>query len=308
LHADETTVQVLREPGRAAGTKSFEWLYRTSGCTKRPVVIFEYQETRKQDHPRNFLKDFEGYLHTDGYGTYHNLPDSITVVGCFAHCRRYWEKLYETVAKDKRNGSIAERGLVYCNLLFVLEDEYRGLEPEERYEQRLKYSKPVSDDFFDWVGSLSALPKSLLGEAVHYTLTQRKYLENINLDGRLELSNNRAERSLRPFVQGRKQWLFSCTPNGAESSSIFYSIIETAKENHLNPYQYVKFLLETLPTANTSGLETLLPWSDNLPEYCRVPVKNIPAKPVKPKYAKNKGPLHLALLKLRNKYGDSTEV
>jgi len=301
-HADETTVQVLHEPGREAKTKSFEWLYRTSRYSKRQIVIFEYQETRNQDHPREFLKNFKGYLHTDGYQAYHGLPPDIIVVGCWSHCRRYWEKLYESIPKDKRDGSNAERGLVYCNLLFAFEDEFRDLEPEERYERRLKYSKPVSDDFFEWADSLSALPESLLGKAIHYSMSQRPYLENIYLDGRLELSNNRAERALRNFVQGRKQWLFSCTPNGAESSSIYYSIIETAKENHLNPFQYIKYLLERLPSSNTGNLESLLPWSDSLPDICRVPVKASNVKPEKPKYSGKAGPLHQALLKLRERY------
>ena len=301
-HADETTVQVLMEPDRAAQTKSYEWLYRTGKYAQHPIVIYEYQETRNQEHPKAFLKDFKGYLHTDGYQVYHNLPTDIIVVGCWAHCRRYWEKLYETIAKDKRNGSNAERGLVYCNLLFYYEDEFRDLDPEERYEKRLLYSKPVSDEFFDWVGSLNALPKSLLGEAVHYSLSQRQYLENVYLDGRLELSNNLAERSIKPFVQGRKQWLFSFTPNGAESSSIFYSIIETAKENQLNPFQYIKFLLEKLPEAKTSDLNDYLPWSTNLPDYCRVPPKKSNIKPEKPKYHRKSGPLHHALLRLREKF------
>jgi len=303
LHADETSIQVLREPGRAPQTKSFEWLYRTSGHSRHAIVIFEYKETRKQDWPKAFLKDFNGYLHTDGYQAYHNLPAGIIVAGCFAHCRRYWEKLYETVSKDKRDGSIAERGLVYINLLFAFEDEYRDLTPEERYEKRLKYSKPVSDDFFEWVGTLRALPKSLLGEAVHYSLAQRPYLENVYLDGRLELSNNRAERSIRPFVQGRKQWLFSNTVSGAESSSILYSIIETAKENNLHPFHYIKYLLEILPNATTSDLESLLPWSETLPDCCRVPVKENRTEPKKRR--NDKGPLHQALIKLRKKYSDN---
>lgn len=303
LHADETTVQVLQELGRAAQTKSFEWLYRTSGYSKYAVVIFEYQETRKQEHPRNFLQGFNGFIHTDGYQAYHNLPPGIIVVGCWSHCRRYWEKLYETVANEKRDGSIAERGLVYCNLMFALEDEFRNLKPEERHQKRLEHSKPVSDDFFQWVGSLNALPKSLLGEAVTYTLSQRVYLENVYLDGRLELSNNRAERSIKPFVQGRKQWLFSCTPNGAEASSIFYSIIETAKENALNPYQYVKFLLEQLPSRKTSdSLEDLLPWSACLPDVCRVPAKTSNIQPQMQRSPKSKGPLHQALLRMREKF------
>jgi len=225
-------------------------------------------------------------------------------VGCWAHARRYWEKLYETLNEPDREGSLAERGLVYINLLFAFEDEFRDLSPDDRYISRLKYSKPVSDDFFEWVGSITALPKSLLGEAVHYSLAQREYLENVYLDGRLELSNNRAERSIKPFVQGRKVWLFSNTPNGAMSSSIYYSIVETAKENGLNPYQYIKYLLETLPTAKTSDLERLLPWSESLPDHCRVPVKASNIKPDRPKYSSKNGPLHLALQKLRARYQD----
>ena len=173
----------------------------------------------------------------------------------------------------KRSGSNAERGLVYINLTFVLEDEFKDLSPEERYQKRLEYNKPVTDEFFSWVGSLTALPKSLLGEAVHYSLSQRVYLENVYLDGRLEWSNNRAERSIKPYVQGRKQWLFANTPNGAESSSIIYSIIETAKENHLHPFHYLKYLLENLPNTTSSKMEGLLPWSDTLPDHCRMPKK-----------------------------------
>jgi transposase/uncharacterized coiled-coil protein SlyX len=303
MHADETTVQILHEPERSAKTKSYEWLYRTSGSSKHPVVIFEYKETRQQDNPIAFLKDFKGYLHTDGYQAYHNLPPDIIVVGCWAHARRYWEKLYETISGEKdKDGSDAERGLVYINLLFMFENEFRNLAPEERYEKRLEYSKPVSDDFFDWVGTIKPLPKSLLNEAVYYSLSQRKYLENIYLDGRLELSNNRAERSIRPFVQGRKQWLFSCTPNGAEASSIYYSIIETAKENNLNPFQYIKYILERLPSAKSSDLEALLPWSKSLPDYCRIPVKASNVKPDSPIFISKKGSLYQSLLKLREKY------
>ena len=300
LHADETTVQVLHEPGREPQTKSYEWLYRTSGCSEHNIVIYEYRETRCQKHAQAFLnKNFKGYLHTDGYQAYHNLSQDIIVVGCWAHCRRYWEKLYEIVPASKRNGSNAERGLVYINLLFAFEEEFHDLKPEERYKKRLKYSKPVSDEFFEWVGSLQALPKSLFGEAIHYSLAQRGYLENVYLDGRLEIDNNRAERSIKPFVQGRKQWLFSCTPNGAEASSIIYSIIETAKENNLHPFHYIKYLLEILPNANTGDLESLLPWSETLPDCCRAPVK-VNQKPKKRK--KDKGPLHEALIRLREKF------
>jgi hypothetical protein len=286
----------LHEPGRAAQTKSSEWLYRTSGFTETPVVIYEYKETRKQDNPQAFLKGFKGYLHCDGYQAYHDLPPDIVIVGCWSHARRYWEKLYVSIAEDKRGGSNAELGLAYTSLLFALEEGYRNMEPEKRLEMRLKFSKRVTDRFFAWVEGLKALPKSLLGDAVHYSLSQRKYLENIYLDGRLELSNNRAERSINPFVQGRKQWLFSDTPNGAEASSVIYSLIETAKENNLHPFHYLKYLLEKIPNVKSSQLEMLLPWSRSLPDSCRIPGINQNKREKPKKLNKN---LSLAVDKLR---------
>ena len=305
LHCDETPVQVLHEPGREAKSKSYEWLYRTSGYSEHKIVIYDYQETREYKHPKGFLKDFKGFVHSDGYEAYHDLSPNIINVGCWAHARRYWMNLYESIPEVSREGSIAERGLVYINLLFAFEDEFYDLDPEERFKKRLKYSKPVSDEFFDWVGTINALPKSLLGKAVHFALAQRVYLENVYLDGRLELSNNRAERAIKPFVQGRKQWLFSNTPNGAEASSIIYSIIETAKENNLHPFHYIKYLLETLPNIKTSELETLLPWSSSLPDCCRAPVKvAMDKRPAR----KNKGPLHNALVKLRERFRRSQET
>ena len=306
-HADETTTQVLKEPGRDATTKSHEWVYRSGRCSPHPVVIYNYQETREHRHPKEFLKGFSGYLHTDGYEAYHNLPPGIIVVGCHAHARRYWFDAYEAVAKDKRDGSIAERGLVYFNLLFAFEDEFRDSTPDERYKKRLEYSKPLLEDYYNWITSLSALPKSLLGKAIHYSLSQREYLENFFLDGRLEISNNAAERSVRPYVSGRKQWLFSDTPAGAESSSVFYSIIETAKENSLNPFEYVKYLLEKLPSAKSSELDSFLPWSDSLPDKCRTPHKTPNSNGKRKKHHYNStGSLHRALYQLRKKYCDNS--
>lgn len=270
LHSDETPVQVLHEPGRAATQKSYEWVYRTSGCSRHNIVIYDYKQTRKQEHPREFLKDFTGFLHTDGYQVYHNLPPKIVVVGCWSHARRPWENLWKTLPEEKRAGSDAETGLAYINALFKFEREFAKLTPEERYEKRLEKSKPISDAFFAWAQSLGALPKSPLGQAVHYALSQRQYLENVFLDGRLELSNNRCERSVKPFVQGRKLWLFSNTPDGAQASSVMYSIIETAKENGLHPFYYVKFLLESLSNPTTDNMEALLPWSQALPVWCRI--------------------------------------
>ena len=272
LHADETTVQVLREPNRRAQTKSYEWVYRTSGGAGRKIVIYVYKETREWKHPKDFLKSFSGYLHADGYEGYHDLHDGIIVVGCWAHARREWENIWKTIPDAKREGSDAETGLLYINALFKLERKFAKLKltPGQRHEARLKESKPISDAYFAWAENLGALPKSPLGKAVGYSRNQRIYLENVFLDGNLELSNNRCERSVKPFVMGRKAWLFSNTPDGAEASSVMYSIIETAKENGLHPFYYIKFLLETLPNMNTGGnIDDLLPWSDCLPDWCR---------------------------------------
>jgi transposase len=304
LHSDSTSVQVLHEPQREAQAKSTEWLYRSGIFSEHPVVIYIYREGQKQDHPSIFLKNYKGHLHCDGEQGYHKLSPDIIVAGCWSHCRRYFEKAYEALPKNKRDGTDAELGLVYCNLMFWLEYEYRSLQPDEILEKRLKFSKLVSNDFFKWAGSLEVVPKSLLGQAAHYALAQREYLENVYRDGRLELSNNLAERSIKAFVQGRKAWIFSNTPNGAESSSIFYSIIETARANNLHPREYLQYLLEKLPTTEHSDMQTLLPWSESLPDYCRVPVKSSNKKPEKPKYFTAKGSLHLALLKLREKYID----
>jgi len=210
-------------------------------------------------------------LHTDGYQSYHNLPPDIIVVGCWAHARRPWEKILKNIPKEKWKGTDAYRGLAYINALFDLERKFKVISPDERYKKRLEQSKPIADDFFAWADSLGALPKSLLGDAVHYVLSQQKYLENVFLDGRLEISNNRAERSVKSFVIGRKAWLFSNTPNGANASSIMYSIIETAKENGLHPFNYIKFLLEELPGIGTLDIDKFLPWSDSLPDCCRTP-------------------------------------
>lgn len=204
LHADETVVQVLQESGREAKTKSYEWLYRTGLHARHKIALYEYQKTRSQEHPKAFLKDYKGLLHTDGYQVYHSLPEEITVVGCWAHVRRKFEQIVKNMSKGKRKDSAAQTALDYIGALFALEKQFADLTPEMRMTTRLEKSKPVSDAFFAWAADLSVLPKSPLGDAVGYALSQKKYLENIYLDGRAELTNNRAERSIKPFVMGRK--------------------------------------------------------------------------------------------------------
>ena len=174
-------------------------------------------------------------------------------------------------AEEKPN-SLAQTGLEYCDKLFALERDFATLLPEERFIKRLELSKPVTDAFFTWAANLPALPKSQLGKALHYALEQKPLLENFYKDGRLEISNNSAERSIKPFVIGRKNWLFSCTPKGADASAVIYSIIETAKANNIKPLNYLNYILETMPTLPSQDkYDALLPRSSELPESCRLP-------------------------------------
>jgi len=273
LHADETTVQVLHEPEKSAQSKSYMWLYRTSGDTKHPIVLYDYQASRSGKHPVDFLRSFKGYLHTDGYAEYHRkLPESIIVVGCWAHCRRKFDEALTALSEKDRAGSDSLRGKQFCDRLFSLEQTYADFPPDDNFNTRrlarVEHSKPVMDEFFAWTQITSeqiGVPKSLLGEALRYALNQRRWLEHVLLDGRLELSNNRAERSLKPFVIGRKNWLFSNTPKGADASAMLYSIIETAKENSLNPFEYLTALFRKAPNLHSlDDVDSLLPWNLSL--------------------------------------------
>jgi transposase len=272
LHADETVLQVLREPGRASRTNSYMWLYMTGVFAAISIALYEYQETRSSSHPRRFLEKFRGYLHCDGYQGYHSLPASIKVVGCLAHARRKFDEAVKSAPPDGQAASQSQKGLDFCNELFAIERRYarEGLSPQERFEARLHHSKTVSDALFAWAGTANALPKSALGRALHYLFEQRPYLENVYRDGRLELSNNRAERGIKPFVIGRKNWMFSASPKGARASSVIYSIIETAKMNRLKPFEYLKYIFETMPNISPAKYGDLLPWSEFLPEHCKL--------------------------------------
>lgn len=268
LHADETVLQVLQEPGKKANTNSYEWLYRTSGCAEHPIVLYEYQPTRSSSHPKRFLEGFSGYLHTDGYAGYHNLQN-ITVVGCWAHARRKFDEALKAAAPEYRKGSNAEKGLDYCNRLFELERGFAELTADARQKKRQELSLPLAEEFLSWAHSFANTTKSPFKTAVEYLIGQWLYLKNVFPDGRLELSNNRAERSIKPFVIGRKNWLFSNSQKGATSSSVIYSIIETAKENGLKPFEYLKFLFETLPNCTMAKVDELLPWSEPVQERCK---------------------------------------
>jgi hypothetical protein len=271
LHADETTLQVLKEPGKSAQSKSYMWLYRTSGDSKNPIVLYEYQPDRRAKHPKEFLKEFKGYLHTDGYNGYHDLPENIVVVGCWAHARRKFDEALKALPKNDRKDAKSAIGKRFCDKLFALERDFAELSADERFQKRQELSKPVLDEFWAWIQKHNSDMKTGFGNAVRYALSQKKYLMNYLLDGRLEISNNRAERSIKPFVIDRKNFLFCNTPRGAKASAVMFSIIETAKENGLNPFAYLTYIFKNAPNwnirNNADALAGLLPWF--VPDSCK---------------------------------------
>jgi hypothetical protein len=278
IHADETTMQVLAEKGKKPTSKSYMWLY-SSGRYGKGIFLYEYQSSRAKKHPKTFLKEFKGYLQTDGYPGY-NAVEDVTLVGCFAHARRGFTDALKALPKDaKGSRTVASEGLEFCNKLFNIEKAIKDKSYKERYETRLEKSKPILKAFLSWLNTKErqVLPKSSLGKAIKYCLNQWPKLEAFMLDGKLEISNNRAERAIKPFVIGRKNFLFSKSPKGAMASSIVYSIVETAKANGLNTFYYLNYLFEKLPNIdieNMDQLDELLPWSNSIPEECKVTNKD----------------------------------
>jgi len=275
LYADETPLQVLNEQNREAKQKSYMWLYRT-GREGPPIVLYDYQTTRASKHPKRFLEGAKGFIHVDGYSGYNDLAN-ITLVGCLAHARRKFTDIIKALSSDNKQ-TAAHKGLDFCDHLYEVEKKIKDLSNEERYEIRLAESKPILDSFYQWLKAQKRimLHKSSFGQAVNYCLNQWDKLNNYLLDGRLEIDNNRSERSIKPFVLGKKNWLFSNTSRGANASSIIYSIVETAKENALKPYQYLKYLFEKMPNSDISDMEvldSLLPFSKTIPDNCRLVCK-----------------------------------
>ena len=272
IHCDETPVQVLKEEGKKPQTKSYMWLYRTGNDGKAPIILYDYQPSRSGDNAASYLKDFKGYVHSDGYSGYNKL-DGITRCGCWAHLRRkFVEAIPDKKAADAPLTS-AEIGRDFCNQLFKVEESLKDLTPEDRFCKRLELEKPILEAFWCWLESLNVLKGSALGKAVTYAMNQRPFMENYLLDGRCALSNNAAENAIRPFTVGRKNWLFADTPKGASASAAVYSLIETAKANDLNVFAYLQHLLLYMPDTDWQNhpeeLDDLMPWSPEVQEQCK---------------------------------------
>ena len=273
INMDETTVQVLKEPGRKNTSKSYMWVAR-GGPPKRPVVLFHYDPGRSGKVAETIVGNFKGFLQTDGYAGYNALGerDGITHVGCLVHVRRKFHDVLKAGAK-KKNGA-AQTVIDLIAKLYKLEKQAKEkkLEPAAIQAMRQERAKPILDKIKALVDERvkTTPPKSLLGRAISYALGQWPRIEVYLEDGRLSPDNNAAENAIRPFAVGRKNWLFSGSPRGAKASAAIYSLVETAKANGLNPYDSLLHVFERLPhAACEDDLKALLPhgfMSKNTPD------------------------------------------
>ncbi|MBF0165947.1 MAG: IS66 family transposase [Magnetococcales bacterium] len=267
IQMDETTIQVLHESARPATSKSYMWV-QCGGTTEARVVLFDYHASRGGAVPKELLSGFKGYLQTDGYDGYLAVgaDPGIVHVGCFAHARRKFDEVIKSLGKIKdRKPGKADEALAFIGQLYGIEKELReaNADPTTRHEVRKTRAGPILDALKSWADQaiLTVPPKTILGGALGYLVTQWPRLIRYLDDGRLEIDNNRVENAIRPFVVGRKGWLFSNSVRGAKASANLYSLIETAKANGLEPFAYLRHLFTKLPTAETvDDFESLLPW------------------------------------------------
>jgi transposase len=276
IHGDETTVQVLKEDGKTAQSKSYMWVYRSAEECAEPVVLFEYQPGRGQQYPQVFLKGYTGTLMTDGYSAWRTL-EGVTHLGCLAHARRAFDEAYKALKKPDGR---ARKALEYFKALYQVETLARGKLPEGQtradhtYWLRQTHSLPLLEAFRIWLDEQApqVLPESLTGKAISYTRNQWEYLRRYVEDGHAPIDNNVLERDIRPFTTGRKAWLFSDTVAGAKASAIIYSLMLTCRACNVEPYAYLLRVLTELPQrAADADISDLLPFNVANPRDVSVP-------------------------------------
>ena len=263
IHMDETVVQVLKEPNRAPTSNSYMWV-QTGGPPDKPVVLYDYDASRSAKVPTRLLEGFEGYLMTDGYDGYNAIAGTVGIerLACWAHVRRRFVEAVRVQPKSKRGR--ADEAVSLIGKLYRIEREHKDATPEERYLARQRLSVSALSELHVWMLKNLPLvtPKSALGTALAYMSNLWPQLTRYTERGDLPIDNNRCENAIRPFVIGRKAWLFSDTPAGAHASAVIYSLVQTAKANGLEPYTWLRRVLRDLPAAQTvEAVEALLPWN-----------------------------------------------
>ncbi len=266
LAMDETRIQVLKEPGKTAQSQSYLWVQR-GGPPRRPILLYDYDPSRSREVPKRLLGEYAGFLQTDGYEGYAEVcaGNRITQLGCWAHARRKFDEALKAQGKPKkRKGKtpLAAQALQRIQLLYRIERKAKRLSDEERLVLRKQQAEPALAGLREWLTQHMPLvpPQSALGKAMSYLHKQWDKLTVYATDGRLSIDNNLTENAIRPFVVGRKNWLFCDTVAGANASANLYSLIETAKANGIEPYAYLRRLFTELPSAEAvEDIEALLP-------------------------------------------------
>ena len=267
LQMDETPVQVLHEPGKTPQSTSYMWVMTTTPLSQQAVTLFHYAPSRSAQIPTDLLSDYSGTLMVDGYEGYQAIctENHLTRLGCWAHARRKFIEAQRLQPKGKTGKP--DQALAYIQTLYTIEKQNKGQPPDQRHAIRQQQAKPVIDKLQTWLQKRlpGTPPKTALGKAMHYLDKQWPRLIGYLEDGHYPIDNNRAENAIRPFVIGRKNWLFSASQNGAKGSASLYSLVETAKANQIEPYAYLKLVFTQIPNAETiEDIDRLLPWNVNL--------------------------------------------
>ena len=267
IMADETRIQVLKEPNRSSTSDKWMWV-TLGGKANQQSVLFDYDPSRSQDIPVRLLDGFShGYLQTDGYAGYNEVcrQNNLTHLGCMDHARRKFTEAQKAQPKGKKiKTTKADMALSYINKLYRIEREIKGLCDDDKLTVRQEKSIPVFKQFKRWLETNKprTAKDSLTGIAMTYLYNQWDKLTVYCADGSLRISNILAENAIRPFAVGRRAWLFADTPAGANASAIHYSLIETSKLHELEPYEYINTVFKALPYAKTvEDIEALLPWN-----------------------------------------------
>ena len=286
LQADETPVKVSKD-GRPANSKSYMWVYRTGkGYGDPPIILYEYQKTRKADHPREFLKGFTGVVVCDGYSAYRKLgreTEAIVFAGCWTHAGRYFADALKVLPKKEHEAAkdtVAYEAIKRIGAIYHLDNQLAELKPDDRRKQRQINLKPLVEAFFAWAKEIresGRLTKGKTLEGINYCINQEEALKVFLDDGEVPLDNNATEGALRSFCLHKHAWKLIDSIDGAKSSAIVYSITETAKANNLNPFRYLEYVLTVMKDHQEDTdyrfMEDLLPWSEQLPEICRSKTK-----------------------------------
>lgn len=256
LHADETPIKVLDETKKGTTHQGYYWVYHNS---HEKLVLFDYRSGRGREGPDDILKDFKGYLQTDGYVAYDDFDkrEGITLMHCMAHARR---KFSDALTNDKDR---AEYALSLLQQLYAIERRIKqeALRAEDALQLRQQQAVPILQTWKQWMTAEYAkvLPKSLIGQAIGYCLPRWEKLGVYTTNALLHIDNNPVENAIRPVAIGRKNYLFAGSHQAAQRAAMIYSLFATCRLHNINPYHWLKDVSERMHLYTTNNIHELLP-------------------------------------------------